>query len=41
MQQDDTTPHLANDTVELLGEKFRESVISTYGAVSWSPRSYN
>lgn len=38
-QQDGATPHTANATMELLREKFGESVISRNGTVKWPPRS--
>ena len=38
-QQDDATCHTANETINLLKEKFGESIISRNGPVNWAPRS--
>lgn len=40
-QQDNETPHFANVTMEILGEKFEESAISRNGTLIWLPRSRN
>ncbi|CAF1040561.1 unnamed protein product [Didymodactylos carnosus] len=38
-QQDGATCHTANATINLLKEKFGESIISRKGPVNWLPRS--
>ena len=38
-QQDGATCHTANETINLLKEKFGESIISRNGPVNWPPRS--
>ena len=38
-QQDDATCYTANETINLLKEKFGESIISRNGPVNWPPRS--
>jgi len=38
-QQDGATLHFANDTINLLREKFSGRVISRNGDVNWPPRS--
>ena len=38
-QQDGATCHTANETINLLQEKFGESIISRNGPVNWPPRS--
>ena len=39
LQQDGATCHTANETINLLKEKFGESIISRNGPVDWPPRS--
>ena len=38
-QQDGATCHTTNETINLLKEKFGESIISRNGPVNWPPRS--
>ena len=38
-EQDGATCHTANQTINLLKEKFDESIISRNGPVNWPPRS--
>lgn len=38
-QQDGATPHTANETLDLLRERFQNRIISRRGDVNWPPRS--